>query len=90
MTREELIQELMEDSQTYCCYCGTPKVRFSCCGENHFETFAEMNKETQESILSDMASEVSDFWEGYVPEPKKIKATTDDYCQGDERYYANE
>ena len=31
-----------------------------------------------------------DFWEGYVPEPKKIKATTDDYCQGDERYYANE
>ena len=69
MTRQELIQELMEDSQTYCCYCGTPKVRFSCCGENHFETFAEMNKETQESILSDMASEVSDFWEGYVPEP---------------------
>jgi hypothetical protein len=69
MTRQELIQELMQDSQTYCCYCGTPKVRFSCCGENHFETFAEMNKETQESILSDMASEVSDFWEGYVPEP---------------------
>lgn len=23
-------------------------------------------------------------------QPKKIKATTDDYCQGDERYYANE
>ncbi|CAB5223036.1 hypothetical protein UFOVP378_46 [uncultured Caudovirales phage] len=71
MTRQELIQELMEDSQTYCCYCGAPKVRFGCCGENHFETFAEMNKETQESILSDMASEVSDFWKDYVPEPVK-------------------
>jgi len=23
-------------------------------------------------------------------QPKKIKATADDYCQGDERYYANE
>jgi hypothetical protein len=22
--------------------------------------------------------------------PKKIKATADDYCQGDERYYSNE
>ena len=23
-------------------------------------------------------------------QPKKIKASKDDYCQGDERYYANE
>jgi hypothetical protein len=23
-------------------------------------------------------------------QPKKIKASEDDYCQGDERYYANE
>lgn len=51
MTRQELIQELMEDSQTYCCYCGAPKVRFSCCGENHFETFTEMDEKRQKEFL---------------------------------------
>jgi len=49
--------ELMEDTTTYCCYCGMVQVSFGCCGENHFETFAQMNKETQESILSDMGEE---------------------------------
>ena len=51
MTREELIQELMQDSQTYCCYCGTPKVSFGCCGENQFETFAEMDEKRQKEFL---------------------------------------
>jgi hypothetical protein len=78
MTREELRQELLADSQTYCCYCGEAKVRFSCCGENHFETFAEMNKETQESILSDMSDEVNDFWKDYEPEPVKPAPVTKD------------
>jgi len=43
MTQEEL---LADDTQ-YCCYCGQEKVRFHCCGENHFQTFAEMDKEDQ-------------------------------------------
>ncbi len=49
--REQLREELMSDSTEYCCYCGCQKVRFGCCGENHFETFAEMSKETQEEFL---------------------------------------
>jgi hypothetical protein len=53
----DLRDELMQDTTTYCCYCGMVQVNFSCCGENHFETFAQMNKETQESILSDMGDE---------------------------------
>jgi hypothetical protein len=31
MTREELRQELMEDSTEYCCYCGGEKTTFQCC-----------------------------------------------------------
>ena len=51
MTREELRQDLMQDSQTYCCYCGMEQTSFGCCGENHFETFAEMDKQNQDVIL---------------------------------------
>ena len=50
----DLRAELMQDSTTYCCYCGMVQVSFGCCGENHFETFAEMNKETQDSILREL------------------------------------
>jgi hypothetical protein len=51
MTREELRQELLVDSQTYCCYCGQAQVGLGCCGENHFETFAEMDERTQKEFL---------------------------------------
>jgi len=47
MTREELLA----DGTQYCCYCGCEKVRFHCCGENHFQTFAQMDKETKMSFL---------------------------------------
>jgi hypothetical protein len=49
--REQLREELMADSTEYCCYCGCQKVKFGCCSENHFETFAEMSEETQEEFL---------------------------------------
>jgi hypothetical protein len=49
MTREEL----MADSTQYCCYCGGEKVRFQCCGENHFQTFAQMDKEDQAEFYQD-------------------------------------
>jgi hypothetical protein len=47
MTREEL----MQDDTQYCCYCGGEKVRFQCCGENHFQTFADMDKQDQDEFL---------------------------------------
>jgi len=47
MTREELLA----DGTQYCCYCGCEKVRFHCCGENHFQTFAQMDKEDQDEFL---------------------------------------
>ena len=47
MTREEM----MADGTQYCCYCGCEKVRFHCCGENHFQTFAQMDKEEQDEFL---------------------------------------
>lgn len=51
MTREELLMDLMNDSTQYCCYCGTVKSGLGCCGENHFETFAEMDALTQQEFL---------------------------------------
>ena len=47
MTREEL----MADNTQYCCYCGGEKVRFQCCGENHFQTFAQMSADEQDEFL---------------------------------------
>jgi hypothetical protein len=44
-------QEMMEDSTQYCCYCGGEKVRFQCCGENHFQTFAQMSADEQDEFL---------------------------------------
>jgi hypothetical protein len=44
-------EEMMADDTQYCCYCGDEKVRFQCCGENHFQTFAEMDKEDQDEFL---------------------------------------
>jgi len=44
-------EEMMADGTQYCCYCGDEKVRFHCCGENHFQTFAQMDKEDQDEFL---------------------------------------
>jgi len=49
MTQEEL---LADDTQ-YCCYCGQEKARFQCCGENHFQTLAEMSAEERQEFLDD-------------------------------------
>ena len=51
MTREELYKEYMSDSTKYCCYCGHEQTSFGCCGENHFETFAEMSKDLQDDMI---------------------------------------
>lgn len=50
-TREQLRQEFLGSGTRYCCYCGQEQRSFGCCGENHFETFAEMDARTQEEFL---------------------------------------
>jgi hypothetical protein len=42
---------LLVDSQAYCCYCGDAQTSFGCCGENHFETFSEMDEKRQKEFL---------------------------------------
>ena len=44
-------EEMMTDGTQYCCYCGDEKVRFQCCGENHFQTFAQMSADEQDEFL---------------------------------------
>jgi hypothetical protein len=51
MTEQELHEEYMSDSTTYCCYCGIEQHSFGCCGENHFERFSEMSKSDQLNII---------------------------------------
>jgi len=49
--KDTILEELMQDGTQYCCYCGCEKVRFHCCGENHFQTFAEMSAEERQDLL---------------------------------------
>jgi len=56
LTREEL---LADDTQ-YCCYCGQEKVKFHCCGENHFQTFAQMSADEQDEFLQDGEEQMSE------------------------------
>jgi len=74
LTREEL---LADDTQ-YCCYCGQEKVRFHCCGENHFQTFAQMSAYEQDEFLQDGEEQMSenhvsvkDVYKGATPETHK-------------------
>ena len=53
-TRDDLQKELLADNTQYCYYCGQEKRQLGCCGENHFETFAEMPKAQQDEILEQM------------------------------------
>jgi hypothetical protein len=46
------LADLMADTTEYCCYCGNEKITFHCCGENHFETFAQMSNQDQQNILN--------------------------------------
>ena len=46
-------EEMMADDTQYCCYCGCEKARFQCCGENHFQTFAQMSADEQDEFQDD-------------------------------------
>lgn len=49
--RKLIWEDQMKDSTEYCCYCGQARYRFGCCGEVHYETFAEMEKDNQDYIV---------------------------------------
>jgi len=81
-------QEMMEDGTQYCCYCGQEKVRFHCCGENHFQTFAQMSADEQDEFLQDGEEQMSenhvsvkDVYKGAPPETQKpwVGLTPEDY-----------
>lgn len=55
--RQKIFEDLMSSSTEYCCYCGQEKHRFSCCGENHFETYADMYPDDQQYILDEMVAD---------------------------------
>ena len=42
----------MHSSTEYCCYCNDVKTFLSCCKENHFVTFQDLDDETQEVIIN--------------------------------------
>lgn len=46
------LEDLLADDTAYCCYCGNEQRTFHCCGENHFERFADMCSENQQAILN--------------------------------------
>ena len=55
--RQQIYEELMDDSTLYCVYCGQSKYRISCCGENHYVPYADMYPEDQMAILDEMVAD---------------------------------
>ncbi len=47
----EYHKELMNSSTEYCIYCGEEKRSMSCCEENHFQTYADMNDTSRHEVL---------------------------------------
>ena len=50
--KAEIRYNLMNSSTEYCCYCYDVKTFLSCCKENHFVTFKDLDDETQNEIIN--------------------------------------
>jgi hypothetical protein len=51
--REEIRSNLMGSSTEYCCYCYTVRgCSISCCQENHFVMFQDLDDETQNEMIN--------------------------------------
>lgn len=51
---EELHSEFMHSDRQYCTYCLEPRLeKQSCCGENHWATYAELPEEDQEYLVEE-------------------------------------
>lgn len=55
--KQQLHEELMQDKREYCCYCGQERYALGCCGEVHFVTYKDMDKDWQEDMLRDELTE---------------------------------
>ena len=56
--KEQVRQELLQSSQTYCCYCLNVDHGFQCCGENHFLTFGDLYDTDQDFLILEAMSEM--------------------------------
>lgn len=56
--KEQMRQELMSSSRTYCCYCLNTEHGWSCCGENHFLRFSDLYEEDQDALIIDALEEM--------------------------------
>lgn len=51
---DEIKDDFMKSSEMYCCYCVKPKGdKFSCCLENHFVEFSDLDEESQQLLIDD-------------------------------------
>ena len=53
---KNFIQQFKEEHANieYCCYCTEPKDdKISCCSENHFVPFSDLDDDTQMDIIND-------------------------------------
>ncbi len=88
MTREELLA----DGTQYCCYCGCEvNARFQCCGENHFQTFAQMSADEQDEFLDNeecaalyTSTQPQKPWVGLTEE--EVEQIVDENTHNDEGY----
>ena len=55
--KQQLHEELLKDNREYCCYCGQERYALGCCGEVHFVTYKDMDKDWQEDMLRDELTE---------------------------------
>ena len=51
--QQQLINEHMQSSETYCCYCMEPQgEKWHCCQENHFMKFSDFDDETRREFIA--------------------------------------
>ena len=48
---DELRAEFSNSSQEYCAYCNDERSGMSCCGENHWILFGDIEKDSQDAII---------------------------------------
>lgn len=51
---QDAIEYLNQSTTEFCCYCGERRdAKWWCCGENHFETFKDMDRENQQVFIDE-------------------------------------
>lgn len=50
---EQIREEFMDSSVEYCVYCSEERSGMSCCGENHWVEFKDLDKDSQDQIINE-------------------------------------